>query len=108
MPTPSASCNHSTLQGDLVCLTCQGNLKDAVPGCSDQSKSGDDDCTVRPSDNYFSHKGNRKSNLDLGGGYCNKDDDCASGFTVSRGPDSPPCMGVKVREYVAKTTVTPD
>ena len=86
MPTLPAPCIHSTLQGDLVCLTCQGNSKDAVPGCSDQSKSGDDDCTVRPSDNYFSHKGNRKSNLDLGEGDCNKDDDCASGFDCFKRP----------------------
>ena len=100
MPTLPASCNHSTLQGDLVCFMLHAHLIDAVSRCSGHGKSGDDYCTFCPSDKYFSHKGNRKSNLGLYEEYFDNDADCASGFDCIKRPrftSLPGCEGTGVR-----------
>ena len=69
---------YHPFQGDLVCFTREGT--EEVPGCSGQGKKGNDYCTVRPSENYLSYKGNGKTNLGLCEGDCDRDDDCATGF----------------------------
>ena len=100
MPTLPAPHINSTLQGNLVCFTRQCNLIDAVPGCSGQGKAGDDYCTVRPSDNYLSYKGNDKTNLGLCEGDCDKDADCATGFYCFKRhkfTSVPGCEGAGVR-----------
>ena len=69
---------YDSFEGDLVCFTRDGVEK--VPGYTGQGESGDDYCTVRPSDSYLIYKGNGRTNVGLCEGDCDKDDDCATGF----------------------------
>eukprot|EP00581_Thalassiosira_minuscula_P032884 CAMPEP_0183767252 /NCGR_PEP_ID=MMETSP0739-20130205/12077_1 /TAXON_ID=385413 /ORGANISM="Thalassiosira miniscula, Strain CCMP1093" /LENGTH=268 /DNA_ID=CAMNT_0026006141 /DNA_START=51 /DNA_END=857 /DNA_ORIENTATION=- len=76
-------CDKDTdCQGDLVCFDRDGDTADApVPGCSGYDDTGDDFCTVRPSETYLAYMGNSgvpadKFPLKLCEGDCDNDSEC--------------------------------
>eukprot|EP00581_Thalassiosira_minuscula_P031283 CAMPEP_0183763434 /NCGR_PEP_ID=MMETSP0739-20130205/9697_1 /TAXON_ID=385413 /ORGANISM="Thalassiosira miniscula, Strain CCMP1093" /LENGTH=513 /DNA_ID=CAMNT_0026001853 /DNA_START=121 /DNA_END=1662 /DNA_ORIENTATION=+ len=93
-------------KGDLVCFDRDGATANApVPHCSGYDDTGDDFCTIRPSQTYLAYMGNsglpvNKFPLQLCEGDCDRDSECAGGLVCFKRKGRTPvpgCEGTGVR-----------